>query len=70
MCKECQRRSLAAVYRTGRRRTREEIWSVPCRHDDRLTDLVIRSAPVTEEIPSAPIHRKSKRSTRSRREVR
>jgi hypothetical protein len=68
MCEECQRRSLAAVYRAGRRRTNEEAWSMPCRQDDRLTDLVIRSAPVIKDARSAP-RRKTKRAAR-RKEVR
>lgn len=69
MCEECQRRNLAAVYRAGRRRTHEEAWSVPCRQDDRLTDLVIRSAPVIKDTRSAPVRRKPRRPA-PRREVR
>jgi hypothetical protein len=69
MCEECQRRDLAAIYRAGRRRKHDEAWSVPCRQDARLTDLVIRSAPVTKDARSAPARRKPRRPT-LRREVR
>jgi hypothetical protein len=69
MCEECQRRNLAAVYRAGRRRKRDEAWSMPCRQDDRLTDLVIRSAPVIDDARPVPARRKPKRPT-PRREVR
>jgi hypothetical protein len=70
MCDECMRRSLAAVYRTGRRRPRDEAFSVPCRADDRLTDLVIRSAPVTAKARPARKRRSVKRPISPRREVR
>jgi hypothetical protein len=69
MCEECQRRNLATVYRAGRRRKHEEAWSMPCRQDDRLTDLVIRSAPVTDDASSQRTRRKPKRPA-PRREVR
>jgi hypothetical protein len=70
MCDECTRRSLAAIYRSGRRRPRDEAFSMPCRSDDRLTDLVIRSAPVTAKKPVARKRQSAKEPTSRRREVR